>query len=805
MLSPCSLLLFLMALRHSSILFLFASFLLSAKFIAVEAQLFIRGPFRLIDGPFSHFADPSDGPDDRGLQRYIIHVRRPEGPLFTIAKEWRNFYVSLLTKANAQFSLQGDDSPVSRILHAYRNVMTGFAAMFTTLEVEAMSKLDWFVHAYPDRTYDLLTTHTPEFMGLRDPTSGGGGRGGVWKESNMGEGVIIGVLDSGVTPGHPSFDDKGMPPPPSKWKGQCDFKTSACNNKLIGAQSFIRSYGLPAGSAVPPVDNEGHGTHTASTAAGAPVDHADALGHAAGVATGMAPRAHVAVYQVCDRGRCAGADILSAMDAAIEDGVDVISLSVGSAPAPFHADPVAIGAFGAIEKGIFVSCSAGNSGPGESTLSNEAPWILTVAATSTNRTIRATVKLGDGQEFDGESLYQQPPDFGSKNLPLVWAGDGSKMNASKCRNGSLDGLDVRGKVVLCERGGNSRIDKGKVVQGAGGAGMILMNEQVDGYSTLADAHVLPASHVAYAYGSKIKDYIKSSSNPTAAIVFKGTTMNTSRAPAIPSFSSRGPSKESPGILKPDIAAPGVSILAAWPSTLGQGSQPQQTSHTGAVFNMMSGTSMSCPHVSGVAALLKKAHPGWSPAAMKSAMMTTAYASDNTGQPIVDERLLPAGLFSFGAGQVDPAKALDPGLVYDIDPDDYVPYLCGLGYTDAHVRSVIHSQVSCSLAKRITEVELNYPSILVPLGGNHPTAVVFSRTVTNVGEAHETYSSEIDAPEGVSVRVDPTSLSFTSVNEKKTFKITFESKGGGGSGNAEGQLKWVSGKHVVRSPIAISFK
>ncbi|THU73499.1 hypothetical protein C4D60_Mb04t23520 [Musa balbisiana] len=611
-----------MALRHSSILFLFASFLLSAKFIAVEAQLFIRGPFRLIDGPFSHFADPSDGPDDRGLQRYIIHVRRPEGPLFTIAKEWRNFYVSLLTKANAQFSLQGDDSPVSRILHAYRNVMTGFAAMFTALEVEAMSKLDWFVHA---------------------------------------------------------------------------------------------------------------------------------------------------------------------------------------APAPFHADPVAIGAFGAIEKGIFVSCSAGNSGPGESTLSNEAPWILTVAATSTNRTIRATVKLGDGQEFDGESLYQQPPDFGSKNLPLVWAGDGSKMNASKCRNGSLDGLDVRGKVVLCERGGNSRIDKGKVVQGAGGAGMILMNEQVDGYSTLADAHVLPASHVAYAYGSKIKDYIKSSSNPTAAIVFKGTTMNTSRAPAIPSFSSRGPSKESPGILKPDIAAPGVSILAAWPSTLGQGSQPQPTSHTGAVFNMMSGTSMSCPHVSGVAALLKKAHPGWSPAAMKSAMMTTAYASDNTGQPIVDERLLPAGLFSFGAGQVDPAKALDPGLVYDIDPDDYVPYLCGLGYTDAHVRSVIHSPVSCSLAKRITEVELNYPSILVPLGGNHPTAVVFSRTVTNVGEAHETYSSEIDAPEGVSVRVDPTSLSFTSVNEKKTFKITFESKGGGGSGNAEGQLKWVSGKHVVRSPIAISFK
>ncbi|XP_074568373.1 subtilisin-like protease [Curcuma longa] len=762
--------------------FLFVSFLLSSNLNSIHANVFGRRIF-----PHFDIADVKESHDHK-LQLFIIHVRRPKGLVFSLAEEWKGWYESLLKRAIAHLSLEVDhDSPVSRLVHAYRNVMVGFAARFTAREIEQLSRLAWFVHAYPDPNYDLLTTHSPEFLGLRLPS---GKSSPIWDQSNMGEGIIIGVLDSGVTPGHPSFADHGMPPPPAKWKGRCDFNGSVCNNKLIGARSFVGSLDNFAGLSGPPIDQGGHGTHTASTAAGAAVDHAEAFGVGAGVASGMAPRAHLAVYQVCDKQRCAGSDILAALDAAIDDGVDVLSLSVGGRSMPFHSDPVSIGGYAAIKKGIFVSCSAGNSGPTPETLSNDAPWLLTVAASTTDRTLKATVKLGDGQEFDGETLSQKPLDFGSTMLPLVWAGDGRTPNAAMCTNGSLDVMDVKGKVVVCERGENGRTEKGNIVKSAGGAGMVLMNQQLDGYSTLADQHVLPTSHVAYDYGSKIKTYIKSTKNPTAAIVFKGTVMGAPHSPAVASFSSRGPSKVSPGILKPDITGPGVSILAAWPSPASSAS-----------FNIQSGTSMSCPHLSGVAALVKKAHPDWSAAAVKSALMTTAYATDSAGQPLVDETMLPAGFYAIGSGHVDPSKAMDPGLIYETEFDDYIPYLCGLGYTDAQMQALVHDRVSCLETKSIAESELNYPSIAVLLGGSDSGGVILTRTVTNVGDAKEEYSSEIDAPKGFEVSVEPKKLLFTELNQKQTFKITIQNKGGG-SGTAEGQLRWASRKHIVRSPISI---
>ncbi|URD82545.1 Peptidase inhibitor I9 [Musa troglodytarum] len=207
--------------------------------------------------------------------------------------------------------------------------------------------------------------------------------------------------------------------------------------------------------------------------------------------------------------------------------------------------------------------------------------------------------------------------------------------------------------------------------------MILANQATDGYSTLADAHVLPASHVGFAAGDQIKAYINSSSSPTAALLFKGTILGTSPAPAITSFSSRGPSLASPGILKPDITGPGVSVLAAWPGT---------------TFNIISGTSMSTPHLSGIAALIKSVHPDWSPAAIKSAMMTTASVQDHSGNPIVNEQLLPADLFATGAGHVNPAKASNPGLVYDLSADDYIAYLCGLGYASKQVSVIARGRL-----------------------------------------------------------------------------------------------------------------
>lgn len=237
-----------------------------------------------------------------------------------------------------------------------------------------MSKKDGFVAAYPKQLYSIQTTYTPQFLGLNI-------QNGVWNKSNSGEGMIIGLIDTGhVDPDHPSFSGEGMQKPPSKWKGRCDFNASMCNNKLIGFRVFLNETGnLPRVENEPLMDDIGHGTHTSSSAAGASVAGADVLGNAKGVASGIAPKAHVAMYKACDSDGCWSSDILAGMDAAIADGVDVLSLSIGAGSSPFHQDAMGIGAFSAIEKGIFVSCAAGNDGPDARSLSNEAPWVLTVA------------------------------------------------------------------------------------------------------------------------------------------------------------------------------------------------------------------------------------------------------------------------------------------------------------------------------------------------------------------------------------------------------------------------------------------
>ncbi|URD79099.1 subtilisin-like protease [Musa troglodytarum] len=698
---------------------------------------------------------------------YIVHVKGPERVGFDVADQWSDWYSSLLEGA------EGD--PRSRLIYSYRNVMTGFAARLTPREVEALSTMDWFLHAYPSRVYRLQTTHTPEFLGLRLPSHG------VWNESNMGEGIIIGHLDTGVTPGHPSYDDHGMPPPPAKWKGRCDLNASACNNKLIGARSFISYDG--------PVDENGHGTHTSSTAAGAFVKRANVNGFAPGVAAGMAPRAHIAAYRVCDEDACMGHDMLAAMDAAVDDGVDVISFSISADPIPFHSDPIAQGTFNAISKGVFISCSAGNEGPDPGSVHNDAPWLLTVGASTTDRVFLASVKLGNGRNLDGESLHR-PLSFKPKMLPLVYPGFvTAKDDAYMCSNGTLDGVDVRGKIVLCQLGIIDSVQMSEVVKKAGGAGMIVINYPVDGYSIIADDHVLPASMVPYAYGVEIQAYINSTSTPIATIINHGTAMHRPHSPDVASFSSRGPSQITPGILKPDIIGPGVNILAGWNSK---------------AFALISGTSMSCPHLSGIAALIKKAHPGWSPAAIKSAIMTTAYVTDNTGGPILDELHRPADLFAVGAGHVNARQAIDPGLVYDLTPEDYVPYLCGLGYNDSAVSALTRKPVRCSSLKSISQGELNYPSISVTLPANSSTSVSYTRTVTNVGEPKSTYTVKLDVPKEVSAGVTPTTLSFNEVNQKQSFSISFR-RNGGGSGAVQGQLLWVSGKLEVRSPISIKLE
>ncbi|KAL3825212.1 hypothetical protein ACJIZ3_021241 [Penstemon smallii] len=578
-----------------------------------------------------------------------------------------------------------------------------------------------------------------------------------------------------------------MPPPPSKWKGKCDFTTADCSNKLIGARSFITGETMP-------FDEEGHGTHTASTAAGGFVENANIFGNANGTAVGMAPLAHIAMYKVCGGVLCDESAILAGMDSAIADGVDVLSVSIGDESSPFYSDSISHAAYSAMEKGIFVSCSAGNAGSKKESLSNEAPWILTVGASTIDRKLVATAVLGNNEQLDGQSAFQPKNFSASSVLPLVFPGakNTSDKDALSCKEDSLKNIDIQGKIVVCLYGSDEMIAKK-----AGAAAVILINEENLGYTTFAEAYVLPVTHISYVDSLKLKAYINSTSTPTAHIAFKGTLIgDDDNAPVVAGFSSRGPSLASPGILKPDIIGPGVNILAAWPVSV------ENYKYSKSTFNMISGTSMSCPHLSGIAALLKSEHPDWSPAAIKSAIMTTADVVNRAQSPIEDERFLPANIFATGAGHVNPSRASDPGLIYDLQPQDYIPYLCGLNYTDQQVGSILRRRVNCSEESSIPQTELNYPSFALTFSP-HSTYQSYTRTATNVGELNSSYTVEIAPPPGIEVLVQPTSLNFSELNKKIKYRVAFiRLETAINNTVVQGHLKWTSTKNSVRSPIVV---
>ncbi|XP_049377985.1 subtilisin-like protease 3 [Solanum stenotomum] len=723
---------------------------------------------------------PKEDQEQRNSVVYIVHCEFPDGDRGTRYQDLDSWYLSFLP---ARTSDNSREAP--RLIYSYRNVLTGFAVKLSPNDLKEMEKMEGFISARPERLLDLYTTHSVNFLGLHQNM-------GFWNDSNYGKGVIIGVIDTGIFPDHPSFNDDGMPPPPAKWKGKCEFNVTKCNNKLIGARYFQSSGNETSW------DEIGHGTHTASTAAGRFVPGANIFGNANGTAVGVAPLAHVAMYKVCSALTCSESDVLAAMDMAIDDGVDVLSLSLGTLTNNFYEDNIALGAFSAMQKGIFVSCAAGNSGPSSFSTSNEAPWILTVGASTIDRKIKATAALGNNQEFDGESAFQ-PSDFPPTLLPLIYPGSNvSNFNAKYCTPDSLNNTNVMGKIVLCEVGITTRVDQGIAVEAAGGAGMILMNPEDMANTTLAEVHVLPVTHVSYAAGVRIKEYINSTLIPTATIVFKGTIIGDDRAPVVAGFSSRGPNYASPGILKPDIIGPGVNILAAWHISL------ENNTNTNSRFNMISGTSMSCPHLSGVAALLKSVHPDWSPAAIKSAIMTTADDLNLRSNLIEDETYLPADVFATGAGHVNPSKANDPGLIYDIEPSDYLSYLCGLNYTDRQVGVFLQRKANCSEITSILEGQLNYPSFSILVRVNS-TAQVYSRTVTNVGQAYSTYRVEIGSPPGIDVKVEPTTLVFSEVKQKLSYQVTFTPLATlPNTTFSQGSFRWISEKHIVRSQIAVRF-
>ncbi|KAF3439695.1 hypothetical protein FNV43_RR17973 [Rhamnella rubrinervis] len=600
------------------------------------------------------------------------------------------------------------------------------------------------------------------------------------------------------------------------WRGECekgpDFSSSRCNKKLIGARSFSNGFRMSSGGsfsnkpkeAVSPRDQDGHGTHTASTAAGSSVANASLLGYASGTARGMATHARVAAYKVCWSTGCFGADILAAMEKAILDGVDVLSMSLGGGTAPYYRDTIAVGAFSAMERGIFVSCSAGNGGPSKASLANVAPWIMTVGAGTLDRDFPAFAVLGNKNRFTGVSLYSGPG-MGRKPVGLFYK-NGSNSSSNMCLPGSLEPSAVRGKVVICDRGVNARVEKGAVVRDAGGIGMILANTAASGEELVADSHLLPAVAVGMKIGDTIRQYAESDPNPTALLSFGGTVLNVRPSPVVAAFSSRGPNLVTPQILKPDVIGPGVNILAAWSEAIGPTGLQKDTRKS--QFNIMSGTSMSCPHISGLAALLKAAHPEWSPSAIKSALMTTAYTQDNTKSPLRDAS---GGGFSnpwvHGSGHVDPQKALSPGLIYDASTDEYIAFLCSLDYTVDQLHAIVkRPNVTCS-GKYLDPGALNYPSFSVVFG-RRKRVVRYTRELTNVGDAGSVYRVAVSVPStvNVTVKVQPATLVFKKVGDKQRYTVTFVANKGAGqlTRYGFGSIVWSNAQHQVKSPVAFAW-
>lgn len=705
------------------------------------------------------------------------------------------------------------------VLYDFKLVYNGFSALLTDAEVRALKKNAGVASIAPDEPRELLTNYTPRFLGLDKPGTG------LWAQLGgpqlSGENVIIGVVDSGVWPENPAFADRvdaqGNPtfdpaaqqvygPAPAGWGGTCQTSASfpSCNNKLIGAQVFRETYDslIAQGLYSPhwsdynsPRDNGGHGTHTASTSGGNFNVAANVGGVALGAASGIAPRARVAVYKVCwsykdpadpslPKNSCFNGDSVKAIDKAVADGVDVINFSISGSQTSV-TDAVEQAFFGAANAGVFVAASAGNSGPANQ-VAHISPWLTTVAASTHDRYYEGSTTLGNGTTYTGVTLNQVPLD--PTNVVLaqnVGVAGAVAQQVRECWNtGVLDPAKVAGKVVVCDRGTVARVDKSAAVKAAGGVGMIQANVAA-GQTLNADLHTVPTLHVDNVTGAAIKAYV-ALGNGTATVSKGQLKSGVITAPVMADFSSRGPNKGDLNTLKPDLTAPGVDILAGYIPSL------DQTQHdavdSGAVvpppaWDFLQGTSMSSPHVAGLGALLRQQHPTWSPAAIKSALMTTGFGTFNDGQPGLANGRLP---WAQGAGHVNPNAAADPGLVYDAGTLDYVRYMCGINVLQPSV---------CSVYGTIQPYNLNLASITA---ANVLGQLSITRTVTNVGSAPATYTATAAVP-GFDVTVSPATLTLNP-GEKKSFSVLLSRTTAPQATWQYGSLVWSDGTHTVRSPV-----
>ncbi|XP_073224343.1 subtilisin-like protease SBT5.4 isoform X2 [Cicer arietinum] len=713
----------------------------------------------------------------------------------------------LESATNSHYNLLGShlgshEKAKEAIFYSYNKHINGFSAVLEVEEAANIAKHPNVVSVFVNKGHELQTTRSWEFLGLEN-NNGVVLKDSIWEKARYGE---------GVWPESKSFSDHGMGPVPSRWRGICQLHNFHCNRKLIGARFYSKGYESKFGrlnqSEYTARDVLGHGTPTLSIAGGNFVPGANVFGFGNGTAKGGSPRSHVAAYKVCWLGtiqiECTDADIMKAFEDAISDGVNVISCSLGkTTPPEFFEDGISIGSFHAIQNGVIVVASGGNSGPKLGTVTNVAPWLFSVGASTIDRKFVNYIQLGgDNKHIMGVSLSTGLPS--DKFYSLISSVDAKLGNATIddaqiCMVGTIDPNKVKGKILFCLlRDINGLYYAEEEAVSGGAIGLILGNDKQRGNDIIAYPHLLPTSHINYIDANYVHSYIKATKTPVAYMSKAKTEVGAKPSPVIASLSSRGPNPIQSIILKPDISAPGVDILYAF---IGAISPTGLASDNRRIpYYIGSGTSVSCPHVSAIVALLKTLYPHWSPAAFKSAVMTTAKILDTNERPIRDQsNKEDATPFGYGAGHIQPELAMDPGLIYDLNTIDYLNFLsCSRGYNQTNMK--IFSKRPHTCPKSYNMLDFNYPSITVPNLGKLHSVQIVTRTVTNVGSP-STYHVHVKTPYGISVLVKPSSLTFNQVGEKKTFKVVLKVTKPT-LGYVFGHLWWFDGRHKVMSPLVV---
>lgn len=729
----------------------------------------------------------------------------------------------------------------AEVTQQYSVVLNGFAAMLTDDEVRALKKNSAVASVQADSILQMDTSYTPSFLGLDAP-------GGLWEQlggkAGAGENMILGIVDGGIWPENPSFadrvDENGVAShngatrvydaPPANWKGICQtgegFGANNCNNKLIGARYFGSAaqalhwteFRSPRDSVAGATGHGGHGSHTASTSGGNANVQVVTGGLPLGKVSGMAPRARIAAYKVCwtDAGTglngCATSNSVAAIEQAVKDGVNVINFSIGSsAGGGAFNEPTEKAFFGASNAGVFVAASAGNNGPTATTVSpvgHISPWLTTVANSTHNRIYVGSATLGNGAKVTGASGNANTP-----SAPLILAADAglpgvNALDLSRCFGTAdtgyaalLDPVKVAGKVLVCDRGNNVLVNKSANAKTAGAVGVIIANVPGGAATILNQAHSVSTIHITKEDGAIVKSYVVNNQGANAALgELRGVLDPTVKAPIVNGSSSRGPNVANANILKPDVSAPGTDILAAVTADLTE-DQRNAVAAGGVApstdWAFYTGTSMASPHVAGVAALLKHRHPDWSPAAIKSALMTTAtdtYSDGLNGSMKWDATAKTTGNLPWGqgAGHIKPTSAADPGLVYDVTELDYKRFLCGAPSASG---AQVVSAAECLAIGSVPAYNLNLASLTA---ANVLGSLTLTRTVTNVGATSATYNATATLP-GYNVVVTPSALTL-GAGAKGTFTVKLTRTNAPIDTWVYGNLTWNDGTHNVRSPL-----